>query len=29
VFKPEGIAGVFQDVGLRRRRPRPAPAPAE
>jgi branched-chain amino acid transport system permease protein len=29
LFKPEGIAGLFQDAGVRRARVRPTPAPGE
>jgi branched-chain amino acid transport system permease protein len=29
LFKPEGIAGLFQDAGARRARVRPTPAPGE
>jgi branched-chain amino acid transport system permease protein len=28
LFKPEGIAGLFQDAGARRSSARPTPAPA-
>jgi branched-chain amino acid transport system permease protein len=29
LFKPEGVAGLFQDAGARRGAARPTPAPAE